>query len=81
MSQQNTQFTIRIDDKLKKDAQKKAQELGLGLGTIVKLFFHSFVSQPKVTFYLGDEEFDEKLEQMLKSKKVNGALKRLGKSL
>ena len=71
-------ITIRIDEGLKEKAQQKADELGLGLGTLTKLFLKSFVDESQVKFYVGDEIFDEKLSIMLKSKQVKKALKKLG---
>ena len=69
------QFTIRIDVGLKKEAQKKAKEkFGIGLGTLAKLFFKSFVNQSNIGFYVGDDEFEKKLDKLLKSSKVESAL-------
>ena len=74
-------FTVRIDKALKMEAQKKAnKELGIGLGTLTKLFFKYFVSEketPKIVFYINNEDFDKKLNQTLKSKKVKRALQEL----
>jgi len=79
---QTTQFVIRIDKKLKMEAQKKAQDkLGIGLGTLTKLFLKSFIAKSEIVFYLGDKEFDEKLDKLLKSENVKTALKKLGNSV
>lgn len=77
-----TQFTLRIDKDLKEETQKKANEkFGIGLGTLTKLFFMSFVDNPHITFYVGDKEFDEKLNELLESKKVKSALRKLGNAV
>jgi antitoxin component of RelBE/YafQ-DinJ toxin-antitoxin module len=79
---QTTQFIVRIDKKLKMEAQKKAQDkLGIGLGTLTKLFLKSFTAKSEIVFYLGDKEFDEKLNELLKSENVKTALKKLGNSV
>ena len=50
---QTTQFIVRIDKKLKMEAQKKAQDkLGIGLGTLTKLFLKSFTAKSEIVFYL-----------------------------
>ncbi len=77
-----TQFVIRIDKNLKTLAQKKAQEtLGVGLGTLTKIFLKAFVSKAEISFYLGDKEFDKKFNELLKTKTVTSAIKKLGNSL
>lgn len=77
-----TQFIIRIDKNLKELAQKKAQEtLGIGLGTLTKIFLKAFVSKAEVSFYLGDKEFDQKFNELMRSEKVSSAIKKLGNSL
>jgi len=77
-----TQFVIRIDKNLKTLAQKKAQEtLGIGLGTLTKIFLKAFVSKAEISFYLGDKEFDEKFNELLKSKKVSSAIKKIANNL
>ncbi|MFA6992833.1 MAG: hypothetical protein WC269_06215 [Candidatus Gracilibacteria bacterium] len=79
---QTTQFILRIDKKLKMDAQKKSQEqLGIGLGTLTKLFLKAFTSKSEVIFYLGDQEFDKKMNELLKADKIKTALKKLGNSV
>ncbi len=78
---QTTLLTIRIDEGLKARAQQKAEKLGLGLGTLTKLFFKSLVDEAQIKFYVGDEIFDEKLATMLKSKQIKKALRKLGKSV
>lgn len=80
--QTQTQFIIRIDKNLKEKAQKKAKEtLGIGLGTLTKLFLQAFVSKSEISISLGDKEFDKKLDELLKSEKTKKALLRLGDSL
>lgn len=80
-----THFTIRIDNALKMKAKEKAQkEFGIGLGTLTKLFIKYFAGESgksKIVFYLGDEEFDKKFNDIFKSKKVKNAIKELGKSI
>ncbi len=77
-----TQFIIRIDKDLKTLAQKKAQEtLGIGLGTLTKIFLKAFVSKSEISFYLGDKEFDQKFNELLKSEKVSSAIKKIANSV
>ncbi len=77
-----THFTVRIDQNLKKLAQEKAREkYGIGLGTLTKLFFQSFVLGSSVNFYVGDSEFEQKLDEILKSQKASDMLKKLGKAI
>jgi len=77
-----TQFIIRIDKDLKTLAQKKAQEtLGVGLGTLTKIFLKAFVSKSEISFYLGDKEFDQKFNELLKSEKVSSAIKKIANSI
>jgi len=79
------QFTIRINKDLKMEAQKKAnKEFGLGLGTLTKIFLKYFVSakdSSRIAFYLGNADFDKKLDEMVKSEKVKSALKNLGNAI
>lgn len=80
-----SQFLIRIDKDLKLSAQKKAnEELGIGLGTLTKLFLKYFVekkTKSTLAFYVDDKEFDKILDKTLKSKKVKNAFQKLSKSI
>lgn len=82
---ETTHFTIRINNALKMKAIKKAnEEFGMGLGTLTKIFLKHFVGEidkSKIVFYVGDETFDTKLEEVLMSKKVKTALKRIGNAV
>jgi len=41
----STQINFRIPNNLKKDAQKKAQTMGLNLSDIMKIFLEKFVEE------------------------------------
>lgn len=43
-------LNIRIDDKLKKEAQKTFEDLGLDMSTAVKMFFSQTVSDQALPF-------------------------------
>ena len=47
---QKTLLNVKIDRKLKQEAQKMAQELGLPLGTVVKAYLREFVRERRVVF-------------------------------
>lgn len=72
----DSQFLMRLDAKLKTEAQTKSQRLfGIGLGTLVNLFLRSFVAQDNVGFYIGDDQFNDSLNNMLKGKKFGRFLR------
>ncbi|MFA6917442.1 MAG: hypothetical protein WC285_01220 [Candidatus Gracilibacteria bacterium] len=78
---QSAQFIIRIDRDLKLEAQKKAKSLGIGLGTLTKLFIQAFTRKSEIVFYVGDKTFEEKLTQLLQNPNVSKALNKLGNSV
>jgi len=45
-----TVLNIKIDKKLKEQAQKVAKEMGLPLGTVVNHYVRRFVDEKRVTF-------------------------------
>lgn len=47
---QKTLLTVKTDKKLKKAAQKIADEIGIPLGTLVNSFLKQFVSTKEITF-------------------------------
>lgn len=48
-----TTMSIRIDDKLKKSAQKVAKDLGMDLSTAIKLFLVQMTWHKGLPFYVG----------------------------
>jgi antitoxin component of RelBE/YafQ-DinJ toxin-antitoxin module len=63
------QLTIRMDSELHKKAMDKCKnEFDMCLGTLVKLFLKSFISQKGIGFHIGDEEFYKKLNSWLSKK-------------
>ncbi len=60
--------SIKIDKKLKDDASKLAEELGLNLSTVINATLKKFVSERAVQFYVAPE-FNEKTRKELLSVK------------
>lgn len=48
----NTTMLIKIDKKLKENAQKTAKELGLPMSTLINNYLREFVEKKEVTFSL-----------------------------
>ena len=48
-----TLLTIKTDKKLKLAAQKRAQKMGIPLGTFINMSLRQFVFNPEVTFTVG----------------------------
>lgn len=59
---QQTQLTIRIDQKLKKQAMIKAKKLGLNLSALTKMFYSSFLTSNNVIKIDEEAIFDEALK-------------------
>lgn len=79
---QAAQFTLRIDEGLKKEAQRNAKEkFGMGLSALIKLFCQYLTGKSRVAFFIGDEEFDKHFDRLLKSPKVKEALIDLSKTI
>ena len=47
---EKTLLNVKTDKKLKQDAQKVAQELGLPLGTIINAYLRELIREKKVVF-------------------------------
>ena len=47
---EKTLLNVKTDKKLKQDAQKVAQELGLPLGTIINAYLRELIREKKVIF-------------------------------
>jgi len=59
---QETLLTIRIDQKLKNAAKKKAEKMGLNLSLVTKLFYSSFVEKTDVIKIDTEAIFDEAIK-------------------
>lgn len=64
--------SIKLDKKLKDDAAKLAEELGLNLSTVISATLKKFVSERAVQFYVAPE-FNEKTKRELL--KIKGDIK------
>ena len=63
----NTLVQFRVDEKLKNEASKIYEDLGLDLSSAVKLFFKKTIKMKKMPFSIND---DEGLEDEIRKKKV-----------
>ncbi len=65
------QLNIRLDQELYKTARNKCKtQLGIGLSPLIKIFLKSFVTQPGVGFYVGDQNLCELFTRWLIKKKL-----------
>ena len=75
---QQTQLTIRIDQKLKKQAQKTAENFGLPLSSLIKTFLTNVVKTKKFTLNeCNDEYFDSIIIKSCCDKKITTKLEKL----
>jgi len=63
-----TQVIFKIDDKLKKQALKKAQAQGVGLSTVLKFATQAFVSGKLNIGLVQNEEFNQKTQRILQKR-------------
>jgi addiction module RelB/DinJ family antitoxin len=49
-ARQKTLLTVKVDKKLKAQAQKTAEQVGLPLGTVMNGFLRQFVMDKRITF-------------------------------
>lgn len=74
---------IRIDPKLKKEAEKIFEEIGLDAPTAVRIFFRRVVKTRSIPFHLGENltengftpEFEEEILRRIKEDEVIGPFK------
>ena len=55
----NTLVQFRVDEKLKKEANKVYENLGLDLPSAVKLFFKKTVKMKKIPFSINDDDISD----------------------
>ena len=63
----NTLVQFRVDEKLKNEASKIYEDLGLDLSSAVKLFFKKTIKMKKIPFSIND---DDVLEDEIRKKKA-----------
>ena len=61
----NTLVQFRVDEKLKNEASKVYEDLGLDLSSAVKLFFRKTIKMKRIPFSIND---DEVLEDEIRKK-------------
>ena len=59
---QQTQLTIRIDQKLKNKTMAQAKKMGLNLSALTKMFYSSFITNNNVIKINEEAIFDEALK-------------------
>ena len=69
-----TTLQVRIDEKLKRKAQKVADDLGMDLSTAVKLFLVKFTVQKGLPFYVGAERRMSPKEERILLKDLDDAM-------
>ena len=63
----NTLVQFRVDEKLKNEASKDYEDLGIDLSSAVKLFFRKTIKLKRIPFSIND---DEVLEDEIRKKKA-----------
>ena len=61
----NTLIQFRVENKIKKDATKLYEDLGLDLNTAIKLFLKKSIKMQKLPFSINDD--DENLDIKIKA--------------
>ncbi|MEA3463691.1 MAG: type II toxin-antitoxin system RelB/DinJ family antitoxin [Patescibacteria group bacterium] len=75
---QQAQLTIRIDQKLKKQAQDTAENFGLPLSSLIKAFLTNVVKTKKFALNkCSDEYFDSIIMESCHDKKITSKLEKL----
>ncbi|MEK9174744.1 MAG: type II toxin-antitoxin system RelB/DinJ family antitoxin, partial [Patescibacteria group bacterium] len=74
---EKTLLNVKTDKKLKQEAQKVAQELGLPLGTIINAYLRDLIREKKIIFSSPPTP-NKKTQKLLK--KIDADI-RLGKNL
>lgn len=64
-------ITTKVDPKVKKEAQKTAEELGMPLSVVIKAFLKHFVRTKSVEFSARDEEPNEYLKSVMRQAEEN----------
>ena len=65
----NALLQFRVDNRLKKDATKVYEDLGLDLSSAIKLFMKKTIKMQKLPFSINDEN-DELEQAILQNKKL-----------
>lgn len=75
---QQAQLTIRIDQKLKKQAQNTAENFGLPLSSLIKAFLTNVVKTKKFALNeCSDEYFDSIIMESCRDKQITSKLEKL----
>lgn len=75
-----TQVNLKIDKKLKKEAEQLAKKIGLNLSTVLRLLLANFVNTKKINIALGNYDSELDTDPQLTGQLMELILVKEGKS-